>query len=918
MNKLLIAILLPILLSLLLLGGCARQQHRLVSVEDFEALDQPYDDGSGVMLKWKPLDRSHRIIQYNVYRGYRPDSLFLLGNIEVDPKMGVMGDYLYFYDKDFLPLIEFETAPASLKKEKDQPADSPVYRSLPADPGLLGSLLPHYQVMGEIRGQKFYKGSRKIKQGEDIFAGYRLTQFNNIFANPIPDSTYYYCVIAVNETGTRLPATKVEAATPRDNRPDSTATFYSAYLKDTNELSFEWSPPTGSTDIATWQGWLMPKALLGLYREQQNRTAQAPDSIFYGDWRSASLQVFDYSPPYWAPNFYHRVSLSDAGIVLPDNLQDYLPVFTFYDYSGFTTATLGRPLKERTSSGIPILPSFSVGDKKNDKGDNLLISLGRPIAYVTQASYTGKGKNRLRINYDIAKNENHTVDRIRFRFQDQQGKPIQEVMEYFPNQMITLRLPAPYHEARSFRVRIDLRLTGEKDFSPDAVEQEISFDESTRGFRGRDIFLNGQDLSRTYYDVFTRNRLNPTYSPGMRVGALSRSVDHTVPFEDVLYKSIASYDPASRRLLLDHHFTVSVDSTSGLDFSPSLYLDEYRKELADLERDQDPDQKRLLDYIRTTPVFSQAKTITADGAWRKLLRLTLDLNSRSYAYQLLSTDGKGMWSLSAALRNEKGDIWTYPVGDWFDTTKLATLIATLVMCVMVVYAIYITRRKEVYIRPIAGLQELDNAVGRATEMGRPVMFVPGWGTLGDPCTISAMMILNQIAKKTAEYDIRLISPHVDYFVVPLAQEMVQTAYSEMGRPDAYNQNDIFFVSDQQFAFSAAVNGITIRDRVATVFYMGYFNAEALLMTETGNQTGAIQIAATDAITQVPFFITTCDYTLIGEEFYAASAYLSREHGLVSMLKAQDYFKLLIVVVVSIGTVLSSLHIFGLLNFLPFE
>jgi hypothetical protein len=90
------------------------------------------------------------------------------------------------------------------------------------------------------------------------------------------------------------------------------------------------------------------------------------------------------------------------------------------------------------------------------------------------------------------------------------------------------------------------------------------------------------------------------------------------------------------------------------------------------------------------------------------------------------------------------------------------------------------------------------------------------------------------------------------------------------------------------------------------------------MTETGNQSGAIQIAGSDAITQIPFFITTCDYTLIGEEFYAASAYLSRNLELVAMLKAQDYFKILIVISVLIGTVISTLGINAFLNFLPVE
>ncbi|HPH71420.1 MAG TPA: hypothetical protein PK928_02935, partial [Candidatus Cloacimonas sp.] len=78
------------------------------------------------------------------------------------------------------------------------------------------------------------------------------------------------------------------------------------------------------------------------------------------------------------------------------------------------------------------------------------------------------------------------------------------------------------------------------------------------------------------------------------------------------------------------------------------------------------------------------------------------------------------------------------------------------------------------------------------------------------------------------------------------------------------------------------------------------------------------IAGTDAITQVPFFITTCSYTLIGEEFYAASAYISRNPDLVSMLKASDYFKVIIVAVIIIGTLLASFNLTGFINAFPIE
>ncbi|KAF0244187.1 MAG: hypothetical protein FD180_2697, partial [Planctomycetota bacterium] len=83
-------------------------------------------------------------------------------------------------------------------------------------------------------------------------------------------------------------------------------------------------------------------------------------------------------------------------------------------------------------------------------------------------------------------------------------------------------------------------------------------------------------------------------------------------------------------------------------------------------------------------------------------------------------------------------------------------------------------------------------------------------------------------------------------------------------------------------------------------YMGYYYAESLLLAETGGSTGAIQIAGTDSITQLPFFIACCDYTLIGEELYAASAYLSREPLQLGSLRSQDAGKIFIIATLLIG------------------
>jgi hypothetical protein len=145
------------------------------------------------------------------------------------------------------------------------------------------------------------------------------------------------------------------------------------------------------------------------------------------------------------------------------------------------------------------------------------------------------------------------------------------------------------------------------------------------------------------------------------------------------------------------------------------------------------------------------------------------------------------------------------------------------------------------------------------------------------------------------------------------QETVKQAYMEAGHPDAYSNDMVFYLTSSQFGYVAAVDGIMLREKPAANFYMGYYYAEALILAETGAQTGAIQIAGTDSVTQLPFFITSCDYTIIGEELYAASAYLSKEPLQIGSLKAQDVAKVIIGLFMLAGIIASIFGWLGIAN-----
>ena len=249
--------------------------------------------------------------------------------------------------------------------------------------------------------------------------------------------------------------------------------------------------------------------------------------------------------------------------------------------------------------------------------------------------------------------------------------------------------------------------------------------------------------------------------------------------------------------------------------------------------------------------------------------------------------------------------------NWFRTRRLNMfIILVLFFSFVLTYIAQARRGKELFVRRIPGLTAVEEAIGRATEMGKPVLYVPGIGEIDNIMTVASLSILTHVAKITARYESPLLVPTARAVVMSAAEEVVKEAYLSVGKPDAYNPDNIRYLSDAQFAFAAAVNGIMLRERPAANLYMGAFWAESLLLAETGFEAGAIQVAGTAMVSQLPFFITACDYTLIGEELYAASAYLSREPKLLGSLKGSDLGKAFVMVAIIVGVIMETAVAFG--------
>lgn len=222
---------------------------------------------------------------------------------------------------------------------------------------------------------------------------------------------------------------------------------------------------------------------------------------------------------------------------------------------------------------------------------------------------------------------------------------------------------------------------------------------------------------------------------------------------------------------------------------------------------------------------------------------------------------------------------------------------------------YISKVKsgsDLFVRRIPGVDSIDQAVGRAVEQGRPVSFSTGLTSLS-PVLYACLGVLNHIAAKVAQYKNKLLIPQNDPEVMAVVESTVRDAYRSVGRANNFDPASIIFLSSEQFAFASGYMGMLHRENAGAAFLFGSFAAESLILAEAGQQIGAMQVAASVSPEQVPFFICACDYTLIGEELYAASAYLTKEAVQLGSLFGQDRVKLLFLIMIIIGCIIATIN-----------
>jgi hypothetical protein len=214
------------------------------------------------------------------------------------------------------------------------------------------------------------------------------------------------------------------------------------------------------------------------------------------------------------------------------------------------------------------------------------------------------------------------------------------------------------------------------------------------------------------------------------------------------------------------------------------------------------------------------------------------------------------------------------------------------------------------IRRLPTLDQLDDGIGRATEMGRPVwvdyadsqkLRTGGRQTGG---ILAGINVLSYVARKCAQMDCDLVVPCGSSDHLPIAEETVRSAFLAEGKIDQYKPDTVRYISEDTMAFQAGVVGMIMREKPATGILVGAPGWPTQAQLESLNRQGAVTIAGVDTPTRL-HDMACADYGLYGSDIFATAAYLTKDPLLSGSIRAQDTFNLLGIAIIVIGLLLEA-------------
>jgi hypothetical protein len=213
------------------------------------------------------------------------------------------------------------------------------------------------------------------------------------------------------------------------------------------------------------------------------------------------------------------------------------------------------------------------------------------------------------------------------------------------------------------------------------------------------------------------------------------------------------------------------------------------------------------------------------------------------------------------------------------------------------------RRSPGAFRIIEAYERLNRSVGLAVENGTRLHVSLGRGSLVTARGGSALVglaMLRRLAQRTSVSDRPPVVTSGDASLAILSQDTLQSGYRAAGAEEQYRFTTGRLTGLTPFSYAGGALSSIHDENVSANIVLGDLGAEAGLLTEASDRENASLIAASDNLAAQSIFYASAQDPLIGEELFAAGAYVGAGAAHDASLNVQDILRWLVILAILIG------------------
>ncbi len=239
-------------------------------------------------------------------------------------------------------------------------------------------------------------------------------------------------------------------------------------------------------------------------------------------------------------------------------------------------------------------------------------------------------------------------------------------------------------------------------------------------------------------------------------------------------------------------------------------------------------------------------------------------------------------------------------------------VALLVFSALTLFWLISWRRRRgaaIPLRDFADFRQVQEALGRAAESGRPVHIALGSGVLGTSETITSLAglrVVQALVDAAVAYDAAPVITVGDPTLIPLAQDVLRRGYERKTMQALYDPVQVRFVAPSPLAFAAGANPVGAPECTTAHVTAGAYGLEVSLIADSSTRRKVGQWAAVDSPQAIGALYPATPRLAMGEELYALGAQMTDKEKFSNSLVAQDIVRVAVAVTVLGASVLALL------------